>query len=66
MPPILYFLIGSAAGALCCVAAWLLLADRLGRLAVERGGTALLGARVDVRSLHIALTRGNVTRISSP
>jgi len=43
------------------VAAWLLLADRLGRLAVERGGTAVLGARVEVRSLHIALTRGNVT-----
>ena len=43
------------------VGAWLLLADRLGRIAVERGGTALLGARVEVRSLHIALTRGNVT-----
>jgi len=43
------------------VAAWLLLADRLGRFAVERGGTAVLGARVEVRSLHIALTRGNVT-----
>ena len=43
------------------VGAWLLLADRLGRIAVERGGTSLLGARVEVRSLHIALTRGNVT-----
>lgn len=39
---------------------WLLFADRLGRLAVERGGTAVLGARIDVRSLHISLTRGNV------
>lgn len=43
------------------VAGWLVLADRLGRLAVERGGTAVLGARVEVRSLHISLTRGNVT-----
>ncbi len=43
------------------VVGWLLLADRLGRIAVERGGTAVLGARVEVRSLHIALTRGNVT-----
>jgi uncharacterized protein (TIGR03545 family) len=46
---------------LVLVAVWLLLADRLGRIAVERGGTAVLGARVEVRSLHIALTRGNVT-----
>ena len=43
------------------VAGWLLLADRLGRLAVERGGTSVLGARVEVRSLHIALARGNMT-----
>ncbi len=40
---------------------WFLLADRLGRLAVERGGTAVLGARVDVRSLRVSLGRGNVT-----
>lgn len=43
------------------IGGWLLFADRLGRLAVERGGTAVLGARVDVRSLHISLARGNVT-----
>lgn len=43
------------------VVGWLLFADRLGRIAVERGGTAVLGARVEVRSLHIALTRGRVT-----
>lgn len=40
---------------------WLLFADRVGRIAVERGGTAILGARVDVRALHISLGRGNVT-----
>lgn len=43
------------------VVGWLVFADRLGRIAVERGGTAVLGAKVEVRSLHIALTRGNVT-----
>jgi uncharacterized protein (TIGR03545 family) len=43
------------------VAVWLLFADRLGRYAVERGGTAVLGARVEVRSLHIGLSRGAVT-----
>lgn len=43
------------------VAAWLLFADRAGRLAVERSGTAVLGARVDVRAFHISLLRGNVT-----
>lgn len=42
-------------------AAWLLLADRLGRIAVERGGTAILGARVDVGSLHISLGEGKIT-----
>jgi len=45
----------------CVVAAWWLFADRVGRIAVQRGGTAVLGARVDVRSLHISLTRGRVT-----
>ncbi len=43
------------------VGGWLLLADRLGRLAVERGGTAVLGARVAVRSFRISLARGTVT-----
>ena len=43
------------------IGTWLVFADRLGRLAVERGGTSVLGARVDVRSLHISLVRGNVT-----
>ena len=42
------------------VGAWLLLADRLGRLAVERGGTAVLGAKVDVREFHFSLGRGSV------
>src|SRR5262245_4046020 len=46
---------------LLMVAGWWLFADRLGRLAVQRGGTAVLGARVDVRSLHISLGRGSVT-----
>jgi uncharacterized protein (TIGR03545 family) len=43
------------------VGAWLLLADRLGRLAVERGGTAVLGARVTVRSFHLSLGQGDLT-----
>jgi uncharacterized protein (TIGR03545 family) len=43
------------------VAAWLLFADRVGHLAVEHSGTAVLGARVDVRAFHISLLRGNVT-----
>jgi uncharacterized protein (TIGR03545 family) len=43
------------------VVGWWLYADRWGRLAVERGGTAVLGARVDVRSLRISLARGAVT-----
>lgn len=43
------------------VVGWMLFADRLARLTVERGGTAILGARVDVRSLHISFLRGNVT-----
>lgn len=43
------------------VGGWLLFADRVGRLAVQHGGTAVLGARVDVRSFHISLARGNVT-----
>ncbi|HJQ67007.1 MAG TPA: hypothetical protein VJ816_11540, partial [Gemmatimonadales bacterium] len=43
------------------VLAWLLFADRVGRIAVQRGGTTVLGARVDVRSLHISLTQGSVT-----
>ncbi len=42
------------------VGGWLFFADRLGRLAVERGGTAVLGARVDVRSFHVSLARGTV------
>ena len=46
---------------LLILALWWLFADRLGRIAVERGGTAVLGARVEVRSLHIALARGDVT-----
>jgi uncharacterized protein (TIGR03545 family) len=43
------------------VAGWWLYADRLGRIAVERGGTAVLGARVDVRSFRLSLARGEVT-----
>lgn len=39
---------------------WLLFADRLGRLAVEKGGTAALGAKVEVDRFHIALTRGQL------
>lgn len=39
------------------VAAWLLFADRFGRLAVVRGGTAILGAKVEVGSLHLSLGR---------
>lgn len=43
------------------VGAWLLFADRLGRLALERGGTAALGAKVAVRSFHFSLGGGSVT-----
>ncbi|MGE5742354.1 MAG: hypothetical protein ACM368_00370, partial [Gemmatimonadota bacterium] len=43
------------------VAVWLLLADRFGRLVVERGGTAILGARVDVGSFHLSLGAGKIT-----
>jgi uncharacterized protein (TIGR03545 family) len=43
------------------VVGWTLFADRLGRLAVARGGTAILGARVDVQSFHISIFRGNAT-----
>jgi uncharacterized protein (TIGR03545 family) len=43
------------------VGGWVLFADRLGRLALERGGTAALGAKVEVRSFHLSLGRGNVT-----
>ncbi|HEY6108393.1 MAG TPA: hypothetical protein VIV56_05740, partial [Gemmatimonadales bacterium] len=43
------------------VAVWLLLADRLGRVVVERGGTAILGARVDVGSFHLSLGEGKIT-----
>jgi uncharacterized protein (TIGR03545 family) len=43
------------------VGAWLLFADRLGRLALQRGGTAALGAKVEVRSFHFSLGGGSVT-----
>lgn len=43
------------------VGVWLLFADRFGRLVVERGGTAILGARVDVGSFHFSLGEGKVT-----
>jgi len=42
------------------VALWLLFADRLGRMALEKGGTAALGAKVQVDRFHIALTQGQV------
>jgi uncharacterized protein (TIGR03545 family) len=43
------------------VVVWLLLADRFGRVVVERGGTAILGARVDVGSFHLSLGEGKIT-----
>ncbi len=52
--PLLLFLALVAVG-------WIVFADRLGRLAVERVGTAVLGARVEVRSFAISLGRGSVT-----
>jgi hypothetical protein len=42
------------------VGSWLLFADRLGRLALERGGTAALGAKVNVRSFHFSFGGGSV------
>src|ERR1041384_6789132 len=40
---------------------WTLFADRLGRLAIERGGSAILGSRVDLESFHISFIHGNAT-----
>lgn len=42
------------------VALWILFADRLGKLALEKGGTAALGAKVQVDRFHIALAKGQV------
>ena len=41
--------------------AWLLCAEGVGTGGGSRCGPAVLGARVDVRALHISLLRGNVT-----
>lgn len=43
------------------VASWWLLADRGARLAVERGGTAAIGATVDLAFADLDLTGGTVT-----
>jgi len=42
------------------VVLWLVFADRLGKLALEKGGTAALGAKVEVEHFHIALTQGRL------
>ncbi len=43
------------------VAAWVLLADRLVKKAVEFAGTAVVGAKVELASAHIGLFTGNLT-----
>jgi uncharacterized protein (TIGR03545 family) len=42
------------------VVLWLLFADRIARTAVEDAGTSVLGARVEIGSLHLDLTGGRV------
>ncbi|MGH7567911.1 MAG: hypothetical protein ACREL9_02920, partial [Gemmatimonadales bacterium] len=43
------------------VALWLLFADRIARRAAEDVGTQVVGAKVEIRDLHIDLAAGNVT-----
>ena len=40
---------------------WWLLADRIARHSAEKIGTAIVGAKVEIQSLHIDLTNGDVT-----
>lgn len=54
--------VGPLAGFLLLVVlGWWLFADRLGRLAIERGGTTVLGAKVELRSFHLSLAKGDAT-----
>jgi uncharacterized protein (TIGR03545 family) len=43
------------------VGLWILFADRLARYSAERVGTAIVGAKVEIRHLHIDLSAGDVT-----
>jgi uncharacterized protein (TIGR03545 family) len=40
---------------------WVLLADRIARRSVEKIGTAIVGAKVEIEDLHIDLANGDVT-----
>jgi uncharacterized protein (TIGR03545 family) len=40
---------------------WLLFGDRVARRAAEKVGTAILGAKVEIQSMHIDLAHGDVT-----
>jgi len=42
-------------------ALWWLLADRIARRSAEKLGTAIVGAKVEIQSLHIDLANGDVT-----
>jgi uncharacterized protein (TIGR03545 family) len=42
------------------VVAWILFADRFARRAAESVGTTVIGARVEIRQLHLALRRGRL------
>lgn len=54
--------VGPLAGFIVLVVlAWWLFVDRLGRMAIERGGTSILGARVELRSFQLSLARGDAT-----
>ena len=43
------------------VAGWILFADRIARATAEDVGTSVVGARVEIRDLHIDLAAGDVT-----
>ena len=40
---------------------WVLLADGIARRSAEKIGTAIVGAKVEIQSLHIDMTNGDVT-----
>jgi len=52
-PLLLFTLLGGAL--------WVLFADRIARASAEKIGTAIVGAKVEIQSLHIDLTNGDVT-----
>ncbi|MGH7671909.1 MAG: hypothetical protein ACREMC_03350, partial [Gemmatimonadales bacterium] len=43
------------------VVAWVLFADRIARRSAEKIGTAVIGAKVEIKTLHLDLANGDVT-----